>query len=75
MARLLVESASQQAALDTAKALKARCDELLSTHPVWRKRTLMCMLDQPPVTVLRGKTRWHVMFKLLVHPETESWVA
>ena len=75
MARLLVESESAQRALDTAKLLKARCDELLLSHPVWRKRTLMCMLDQPPVTVLRGKSRWHVMLKLLVHPETDAWVA
>ena len=42
---------------------------------MWKKRTLMMLLDQPSVKVLRGKTRWHVMFKLLVHPQTEEFVA
>lgn len=68
MARLLVESQSAEAAMQTAAGLKQQVDSLLASHPVWRKRTLMCMLDQPPLTVLRGKTRYHVLLKLLVHP-------
>lgn len=75
MARLLVESPSASAAEEHAVKLMERCQALLADHPVWKKRTLMMRLDQPSVTVLRGKTRWHVMFKLLVHPETEAWVA
>ena len=35
----------------------------------------MLLLDQPGVKVLRGKSRWHVMFKLLVNPATEEFVA
>lgn len=75
MARLLVEAPDAACAARTAGELKQRCDALLADHPVWRKRTLMCLLDQPPLTVLRGKIRYHVLFKLLVHPETEAWVA
>ncbi len=75
MARLLVESPAEATAQRIAAALHARCQELLDSHPVWKKRTLMMLLDQPGVKVLRGKTRWHVMFKLLVHPETEVFVA
>ena len=75
MARLLVESPSEAAAQRTAAALHARCQALLEENPLWKKRTLMMLLDQPSVKVLRGKNRWHVMFKLLVHPETEKFVA
>ena len=75
MARLLVESNSAAAAQQTAGQLFADCEALLRDHPIWKKRTLMMRLDQPTVTVLRGKSRWHVLFKLLVHPETEAWVA
>lgn len=75
LARLLVESNSPQKAREVATALHARCEELLNAHPLWKKRALMVRLDQPSITVLRGKTRWHVLMKLLVHPETEQFAA
>lgn len=75
MARLLVESPAEAVAQRTAAALHERCRKLLESHPLWKKRTLMMRLDQPSVKVLRGKARWHVMFKLLVHPQTEEFVA
>ena len=75
LARLLVESNSPQKAREVATALHARCEELLNAHPQWKKRALMVRLDQPSITVLRGKTRWHVLMKLLVHPETEQFAA
>ena len=75
MARLLVESTSAQAAQEHAKALFDRCQKALETHPLWKKRTLLMRFDQPPVTVLRSKTRWQVLFKLLVHADTEPLVA
>ncbi len=75
LARLLVESPSEAAAQRTAFQLHSRCQALLEGNPAWKKRTLMMLLDQPSVKVLRGKTRWHVMFKLLVHRETEPFVA
>lgn len=75
LARLLVESPSEQAAYRRAAELHERCAALLEDHPAWKKRTLMMLLDQPSVKVLRGKYRWHVMFKLLVHAEAESFAA
>lgn len=70
-----MESNSPQKAREVATALHARCEELLNAHPLWKKRALMVRLDQPSITVLRGKTRWHVLMKLLVHPETEQFAA
>ena len=75
LARLLVESSREQDAHKTAEALYNRCQQMLEQNPAWKKRTLMMLLDQPGVKVLRGKSRWHVMFKLLVHPSTEEFVA
>ena len=75
LARLLVESTSEMNAHKVAEALYTRCQQVLEAHPLWKKRTLMMLLDQPGVKVLRGKSRWHVMFKLLVHPQTEEFVA
>ena len=74
MARLLVESASESAARQHAAALYARCQTLMEQNPLWKKRTLMMLLDQPSVTMLRGKCRFHVLFRLLVHQDTESLV-
>ena len=75
MARLLVESVSAKAAQEHAEKLLEDCTALLEQHPQWKKRTLLMRLDQPSVTILRGKSRWHIMFKLLVHPETEAFAA
>ncbi len=75
LARLLVESSSELTARKTAEALHTRCQALLAQYPAWKKRVLMMLLDQPGVKVLRGKSRWHVMFKLLVNPEAEEFVA
>ncbi len=75
LARLLVESHAELSAHKAAEALYNRCQQMLEQHPAWKKRTLMMLLDQPGVKVLRGKSRWHVMFKLLVHPQTEEFVA
>ena len=75
LARLLVESGSDAAAQRRAEQLLERCQALLAEHPEWKRRTLMMRLDQPSVKVLRGKNRWHVMFKLLVHPDSEAFAA
>ncbi len=75
LARLLVESPSAGEAQRYAEQLHRRCEELLAHDPAWKKKTLMMRLDQPTVTVLRGKNRWQVMFKLLVSPEAEALCA
>jgi len=75
MARLLVEAVSPSAAQKHAEALHQQVEALLQEHPLWRKRTLTLRVEQAPVATLRGKARWHVMMKLLVHPDTEPLVA
>ena len=75
LARLLVESSAEAAAREHAQALHRRCEALLDSHPAWKKRTLLMRLDQPSVTILRGKSRWQILFKLLVHKETELFAA
>ena len=75
LARLLVESSAEAAARERAQALHYRCEALLDSHPAWKKRTLLMRLDQPSVTILRGKSRWQILFKLLVHKETELFAA
>ena len=74
MARLLVEAGSEQTAQETAQSLHRQCVALLEEHPVWRKRTLLMLLEQAPVAMLRGKYRWHIQMKLLVHRDTEPFV-
>ena len=74
MARLLVEAEKEQNAKETAERLYQACMRLMEAHPLWRKRTLLLRLDQPPVKLLRGKCRWHVLMKLLDHPDTEPLV-
>ena len=75
MARLLVESPNPAMAQKRAEELHARCLALLEERLAWKKRVLMLRLDQPSVTVLRGKTRWQVMMKLLVNPAAEEFAA
>ena len=75
LCRLLVEAPQAAAAERQATALAERCRQLLSAHPAWQRRVLMLHLDQPPVKVLRGKCRWHVLMKLLVHPDAEAFAA
>ena len=74
MARLLVEAEKEQIAKETAERLYQACMRLMEEHPLWKKRTLLLRLDQPPVKMLRGKCRWHVLMKLLDHPDTEPLV-
>lgn len=75
MARLLAESASPMAAEREINALTERTRALLDLHPEWKKKTLMIRTDQPDVKTLRGKTRWHILMKLLVSPATEEFAA
>ena len=69
MARLLVESGAEEAAREKACELNRRVEDMLARHPLWKKRVLLCQLDQPSVTMLRGKSRWHILFKLLVRAD------
>ena len=74
LARLLVEGREDQRAQERARALYNACRALLAQHPPWRKRALLLRLDAAPVKFLRGKSRYQVLFKLFVHPDTDAFL-
>ena len=48
-------------------ALQRLSAALLTQHPLWNKRTLLLLrMDAAPVKLLRGKSRYQVLFKLFV---------
>ena len=75
MARLLTEAPSPGEAAERSGQLFSRCEEALKEHPQWRRRVLLMSMDQPGVSMLRGKYRHQVVFKLLVHPDAEAFAA
>ena len=75
LARILVESPREEDAVRTAETMEKQARELLDEHPDWRKEVLLMMNDTPSVKVLRGKTRRHILMKLLVSREADELIA
>lgn len=75
IARILVESPREEEAAREAEALEAQARKMLEDHPEWRKKVLLMMNDTPSVKVLRGKTRRHILMKLLVSQEADEMIA
>ena len=75
LARFLAESRSEEAAAAAADRLEKETRKLIEEHPAWGKKLLLISNDTPSVKVLRGKTRRHVMMKLLVGPEADELIA
>lgn len=73
LARILVEAATDESAALVANDVYQETLSALDEHPEWKKRTLQMTLDRPGVRSLRGKQRWHVLLKLLQHPDTEKF--
>ena len=72
MARLLAESVSEDCAVRTAETLEERVNGLLAERADWKRKVLLMIKDVPPVKVLRGKYRRHILMKMLVGKETEA---
>ncbi len=75
LARILVESPKEEAAMKTAEALEKQARGQLEAHPEWQKKVLLLMNDTPSVKVLRGKTRRHILMKMLVSREADEMIA
>ena len=75
MARLLVESEQALAAEARAAELYRRVENMLAEHPDWEAVRLLLSLEQPPLTMLRGRNRWQVLMKLRVGEHTEAFCA
>ena len=72
LARLLVESGSEEAAVRAADMLAEKVRGLAAAHPDWRRKLLTAMKDTPPVKFLKSKHRQHIVIKALVGPETDE---
>ncbi len=75
MARLLVESPDAGAAKRHVEVLYNRCEQLFQEYPAFREVCLLMHMEQPPMSMLRGKSRYQLLFKLHVKPETERIAA
>lgn len=75
MARLLVESTDGEAARRHVEVLCHRCEQLLQENPAFQAACLLMHMEQPPMAMLRGKTRYQLLLKLHVRPETERLAA
>lgn len=71
MARLLVESTDADAARRHIEVLNNRCEQLLQENPGFQAACLLMHMEQPSISMLRGKTRYQLLFKLHVRRETE----
>ncbi len=75
LARFLAESDSEQNAAQVIGCLEKEVTKRLETHPSWKKKLLLMTNDTPSVKVLRGKSRRHIIMKMMVSPEAEEMIA
>ncbi|NLV59110.1 MAG: primosomal protein N' [Clostridiales bacterium] len=71
LTRLLVECPREEEAQEMAQRLYEAVQGYLLSHPVQKKRVLMCRLDEAPVKKIRGQYRYHVLLKLFEHPDAK----
>ncbi len=75
LARFLAESVKEEAAAAAADRLEAETRALVEAHPAWGRKLLLVSNDAPSVKVLRGKSRRHVLMKMLVSREADEMIA
>lgn len=71
LTRLLVECPREEEAQEMAQRLYEAVQGYLLSHPVQKKRVLMCRMDEAPVKKIRGQFRYHVLLKLFEHPDAK----
>ena len=74
LARVLIESKSEEESEETAKILEEQARKLLESHPAWQKKVITLMKDTPSVKFLKGKHRQHILIKALVSRETDEFL-
>ncbi len=70
-ARLLIESADNDAAKQKCDALFEKTNVFVDNHPAQKKRVLSIRADEAPVKMIRGKYRYHVLLKLFDQEDTK----
>ena len=73
MARLLVEGPGEEAVARRAAELEDAARTLLEEHPEWKRLVLLIICDTPPLKLLRGRHRRHVLFKLKAGKDAEAF--
>ena len=73
LARLLIESDREEAAVSAADRLECKVRENLSGHPEWQRKILTMLKDTPSVKFLKAKFRRHILFKALVSDSTDEF--
>ncbi len=69
IARLLCESENREAAEAASRRLHETLSAYLNAHPAQKRLTLMARADEAPVLRIRGRYRYHVLLKVIDHPD------
>ena len=75
LARFLTESPKEEAAAAAADRLEREIRALAEAHPAWSQKLLLISNDTPGVKMLRGRSRRHVLMKILVSREADEMIA
>ena len=70
LCRLLVESEQGTTAQAVCQRLHEACQRFMDSNPKAAKRVLMMRMDVAPVKFIRGKNRYHILWKVLDHPDS-----
>ncbi len=73
LARLLIESSREEAAVRAADGLEKKVQALTAAHPEWQRKLLTVLKDTPSVKFLKAKFRRHILIKALVCSETDAF--
>ncbi|MDD2648134.1 MAG: primosomal protein N' [Eubacteriales bacterium] len=69
--RLLLESPSETACSHKMEEMLKLTEDYLELHPEQRRRVLILRGEAAPVKMIRGKFRYHILLKLLVHKSSQ----
>lgn len=73
LARLLVESNTEEKAEKCSGELYGKVREILEAQPAWQKKVLTVLRDTPSVRFLKSKFRRHIVIKALVSKESDAF--
>ena len=73
LARLLVESGTEEKAEKCSEEMYGKVREILEAQPAWQKKVLTVLRDTPSVRFLKSKFRRHIVIKALVSKESDAF--
>ena len=72
LARFLCEASTKERAYEMAEELFKQSKKWMEEHPTLRKRMLFIHVDFAPIAFIQGRSRAHVLMKLLNHQDTKT---